>query len=186
MATGRMDLFYMLEETINSMENRRFSEQLMLKKAQKKENRYRELQELIDSTAPEKTFFDILDEWLKVKGYTKLDGSADYALFYKRARITRSTWSNLRVWSADDTGNQPSKETLLKIVLALRLTVQEADQLMSRASNRLNYNDFRDRVIMACMYKKIYAPEDVYEILEYFSYKDGKTRRFKNIYGEAD
>ena len=37
MATGRMDLFYMLEETINSMENRRFSEQLMLKKAQKKE-----------------------------------------------------------------------------------------------------------------------------------------------------
>ena len=91
MATGRMDLFYMLEETINSMENRRFSEQLMLKKAQKKENRYKELQELIDSTAPEKTFFDILDEWLKVKGYTKLDGSADYALFYKRARITRST-----------------------------------------------------------------------------------------------
>ena len=80
----------------------------------------------------------------------------------------------------------PKKETLLKIVIGLRLNPREADQLMEKASNRMNYNDLRDRVIMACMYRNIYDPEDVYEVLEYFAAGDKKKRRFKNIYGEAD
>lgn len=192
--TFSKSILYLMEETLNTIsEGARDGERPVLKKMpetvfgwKEKEKKYEKLQEIVERITPEKTFFDVLDDWLLKKGYGKENGSIDYASFYKHARITKTTWSNLRVWSADATGNMPKKETLLKIVIGLRLNPREADQLMEKASNRMNYNDLRDRVIMACMYRNIYDPEDVYEVLEYFAAGDKKKRRFKNIYGEAD
>lgn len=188
------NIIYLVEEALNNVGgDKKRTEEQIFKNLQKNnydwnryEKKYEKLQEIIDQMVPDKTFFDVLDDWLLKKGYGKSNGSIDYASFYKYARITKTTWSNLRIWSADATGNVPKKETLLKIVIGLHLKPQEADQLMKKASNGLNYNDLRDRVIMACMYKNIYEPEDVYEILEYFATADGKMRRFKNIYGDPD
>lgn len=180
MAQNNQNLYYM-EETLNLLAKKKTED--IFKPNLQLENKYQELKEIIAAFEPKKSFFQVLEEWLYTKKFVKKSGKIDYAGFYEYARISKTTWSHLRIWSEDNTGNQPGKETLLKIVIALKLTVQEADELMGKASNSLNYHDFRDRVIMACMYKKIYVPEDVYEILEYFAQtEDGKKRRFQNIY----
>lgn len=180
MAKDRQKLYYM-EETLNLLAKR--NAEKIFKKNQESDDKYQKISQMVADFEPEKSFFQVLEEWLFEKRFVKKSGKLDYAGFYEYARISKTTWSHLRIWSEDHTGNQPSKETLLKIVIGLKLTPEEANELMTKASNSLNYYDFRDRVIMACMHKNIYAPEDIYEILEYFSKtENGTGRRFQNIY----
>lgn len=107
--------------------------------------------------------------------FVKKNGTLDEAGFYAYARIDKSTWSNLR-WNL----RLPSKETLLKLVFALRLSEEEANVLMKRGSNSLNETDPRDRVILALLDIRCYEIEDVYNVLE--EYGTNGAQPFKNIY----
>lgn len=108
--------------------------------------------------------------------FVKKNGQPDEAGFYAYARIDKSTWSSLR-WNQ----RLPSKETLLKLVIALRLNEEEANELMRRGSNSLNESDPRDRVILALLDIACYEIEDVYDVLE--EYGTNGAQPFKNIYG---
>lgn len=108
--------------------------------------------------------------------FVKKSGLPDEAGFYAYARIDKSTWSSLR-WNL----RLPSKETLLKLVIALRLNEEEANELMRRGSNSLNESDPRDRVILALLDISCYEIEDVYDVLE--EYGTNGAQPFKNIYG---
>ena len=77
----------------------------------------------------------------------------------------------------------PQKETMLKLVIALRLNEADATKLLSKASCSFNDTDLRDMVILACIDVCCYDIETVYDILEEYA-DDGpnRPRRFKNIY----
>lgn len=107
--------------------------------------------------------------------FIKKSGKLDEAGFYTYARIDKNTWSNLR-WGK----TLPKKETLLKLIIALRLNMDEANKLMHKASNSLTDIDPRDRIIMALIDIRCYDIEDVYEILE--DYGKNGAQPFKNIY----
>ena len=104
--------------------------------------------------------------------------SVNEASFYKYARIEKSTWSHIRLGET-----LPQKETMLKLVIALRLNEADATKLLSKASCSFNDTDLRDMVILACIDVCCYDIETVYDILEEYA-DDGpnRPRRFKNIY----
>ena len=107
--------------------------------------------------------------------FTKKNGKLDESGFYIYARIDKTTWSNMR-WNL----RTPSKETLLKLVFALKLDEEEAEELLKRGSNSLNEQDPRDRVVLALIDVRCYEIESVYEVLEEYG-KNG-AEPFKNIY----
>lgn len=107
--------------------------------------------------------------------FIKKSGKLDEAGFYTYARIDKSTWSNIRL----NTKN-PNKETLLKLILALQLNLEEAKALMNKASSSLTDTDPRDRIVMALIDCRCYTPEDIYEIME--EYGQNGAQPFKNIY----
>ncbi|MCI7813053.1 MAG: hypothetical protein SO016_08515 [Lachnospiraceae bacterium] len=107
--------------------------------------------------------------------FVKKNGKLDEAGFYTYAMIDKNTWSNIR-WNK----TVPKKETLLKLIIALKLNRREADELMNKASNSLTDSDPRDRIIMALIDIQCYEIEEVYEILEEYG-KDAE-HPFPNIY----
>ena len=107
--------------------------------------------------------------------FVKKSGKLDEAGFYAYARIDKTTWSNLR-WGL----RVPSKETLLKLVFALRLTEEEANILMAKGHDSLDETDPRDRIVLALLDIGCYDIEEVYEVLE--EYGTNGVHPFKNIY----
>lgn len=107
--------------------------------------------------------------------FVKANGEVNGAKFYTYARIDKSTWSNIR-WNLIT----PNKNTLLKLIIALKLNEEEANVLMRKGSNSLNPKDPRDLVILALIDLKIYDIETVYSVLEVYG-KRG-TVKFENIY----
>jgi len=110
--------------------------------------------------------------------FVKKNGKLDESGFYVYAHIDKTTWSNLR-WGL----RVPSKETLLKLVFALRLNEEDARELMRRGSNSLNEADPRDRVVLALLDISCYDIQLVYEVLE--EYGTNGAQPFKNIYADV-
>lgn len=110
--------------------------------------------------------------------FVKKSGKLDESGFYTYAHIDKTTWSNLR-WGL----RQPSKETLLKLVFALRLNEQDARELMRRGSNSLNEADPRDRIVLALLDISCYDIYLVYEVMEEYGTKGAQP--FKNIYTDV-
>ena len=121
---------------------------------------------------------DYVFRLLPEHGFRLTNGEADWVRFYKYARIEADVWSTF-----SSGAHQPSKETLLKIIIGLRLNEEEACELLSLAGNGFRGDDKRDNVILACMECGYYEVEDVYEILEEYGgvIVNGK-RLFQNIY----
>lgn len=115
---------------------------------------------------------------LRQPRFVKKSGKPDESGFYAYARIDKTTWSNLR-WGL----RIPSKETLLKLVFALRLKEDEARELMTRGSNSLNDSDPRDRIVLALLDIGCYDIESVYDVLE--EYGTNGAHPFKNIYADV-
>lgn len=107
--------------------------------------------------------------------YMRKNGEINEAAFYRDAFIDKSTWSDIR-WGKI----LPNKKTLLKLIIALRLSEDEANELMAMGSNSLNPSDPRDIIILALIDIKCYDVYDVYDVLEEYG-KNGK-RKFENIY----
>jgi len=112
------------------------------------------------------------------RGFRLKNGEADWVRFYKHARIEPDVWSTFCSGT-----HAPSKETLLKIIIGLRLNETEAREFLALAGSGFRSDDRRDRVILACMDCGYYDAEDVYMILEEYggTLVHGK-RLFKNIY----
>lgn len=130
----------------------------------------------------QESFYDFLCKWLERRKWVKKSGKLDEAGFYQYAMIDKNTWSNIR-WNK----GRPSQETLLKLVIGLRLNEQEANELMRKGSGVLNPLDPRDRIILALIDIKCYDIIDVYEVLEeYGKNAADPEKRFANIYSFDD
>ncbi len=121
------------------------------------------------------SLYSFLCEKLRERHFVKKSGLLDEAGFYNYARISSNTWSNIRL------GNGvPSKETLLKLIIALRLSEAEAGKLMELGHNALRFSDPRDRIILALIDIRCYDIYTVYDVLEEYG-KHG-AHPFSNIY----
>ena len=102
------------------------------------------------------------------------------AEFYKYACIDDSTWSDIK-----NNKITPSKKTLLKIIIALKLNHQEAEEMLKKNGKNFDIRDIQDQIILAIIdLWDIYALDvrDVEEILFHYQeiYKD--TKPFECIY----
>ena len=112
--------------------------------------------------------------------YIRKNGEVKEATFYQDARIDKSTWSDIK-WNKIT----PSKKTLLKLILALNLTHEEAEDLLERGKEKFDSDDIQDQIIEAIMIvreKYNLTVQDIEDIL--FVYQDmyAMTNPFNCIY----
>ena len=131
----------------------------------------------------------LLDEYLVANGYVRKNGSIDYPRFYKIAEIPQPSWN--RYFNGTN-GNAPI-ETLLKIVLALRMPTQDAIKFMSSAGSGFYTGNEQDMLILAFIdsdYLGLTEVVDiqnmVFDLLEILreqrSPNDTKNKKNSNIY----
>lgn len=75
----------------------------------------------------------------------KIDDShfKDEVELYKNAGIERQRWSDL----INNKSERPKKDTLFKIALSLKLTIDETDTLLATKGYCINHNLYRDKLI---------------------------------------
>ena len=76
------------------------------------------------------SLYDFLCNQLRRQHFVKKSGLLDEAGFYTYAQISSNTWSNIR-WG---NGN-PSKETLLKLIIALKMDEDDVDDVSDEPVN---------------------------------------------------
>ncbi len=85
---------------------------------------------------------------------------------YDKANISRQYWSKLI-----NKERQPSLETTLKIVFALKLTNQECKYLLKKAGYTLASSSTYALIIRYCIENKIYDLNKVNDLLEEHGFK---------------
>lgn len=111
--------------------------------------------------------------------FLRKSGGVKEATFYQYAYIDKSTWSDMK-WEKIT----PSKKTLLKLILALRLSEEEAVALLAKGKNAFDPEDAQDQVILALveMQSEQYklSVDDMVEILDY--YRANGPKPYDSIY----
>lgn len=122
----------------------------------------RDLRDYLDAKAADKetaTFSEMVLRRIDQMG--KKDAEV-----YKEAGISRSVFSNLR----KDRNYQPSRETALCLMIALRMTLPESEQLMEKAGFALSDDRRFDQIIRFCIMHEIYDFMDI----NYLLYENGE------------
>lgn len=96
------------------------------------------------------TFSEVLIRLAREKGVPPAD-------LYHRAGLTRAHFSKMR----NNKDYQPSKETALVLALALRLSLPEAEQLLSSAGYTLSKSKILDVIVRFCLEEKIYNVDEI-------------------------
>lgn len=86
---------------------------------------------------------------------------------YKKALIDRRLFSKIR----SNKKYMPSKRTVIALCLALELSREDADRLLSSAGYSLSRADDFDLVIAFCIEKKIFDFFDINEALVHFGFE---------------
>ena len=86
---------------------------------------------------------------------------------YKKARIDRRLFSKIR----SNKTYIPAKRTVIALCLALELSREDADNLLSSAGYSLSRADDFDLVIAFCMEKKIFNFFDINDALVHFGFE---------------
>ena len=87
--------------------------------------------------------------------------NASDASVYKAAQVDRRLFSKMVI----DRSYKPAKDTCIAICLALRLTLPETADLLSRAGYTLSHSSKRDVVVEYCINEQIYDLITVNDIL---------------------
>ena len=90
------------------------------------------------------TFLEVILEHLKARDY-------DHTEFYNYANIRAQTWSKMQAEQYI-----PSRDTVSKSILTLKLDVLEAALLMDRAGYTFMWNNQRELAIYFCIANKTY------------------------------
>ncbi len=102
----------------------------------------------------DKTFVDGVLNIIRVKGYKDSD-------VYKAAYIDRRLFSKMMC----DREYRPSKDTAIALAFALKLTTQQANDLLARAGYTLSHSSRRDIILEYFFEEKIYDLVDINEVL---------------------
>jgi hypothetical protein len=104
----------------------------------------------------------------KIKGFRDLlfkfidDKNQDDAEVYKKALLDRRLFSKIR----SNQDYHPNKKTVIALLLALRLELEQSLQLLKAAGYSLSESSVFDLVIVYCVTHKLYDLDKVNEILE--------------------
>lgn len=107
--------------------------------------------------------------------FIKKSGKLDEKKFYDYAYLNKNTWSNIRLNTKGI-----SKDSALKLVIALQLTVEEAEKLIKKASLSMNCNEYPDRIVIALLNIRCYDPRAAAYLIE--ECRQITKPSFKNIY----
>lgn len=102
----------------------------------------------------DKTFVDGVMNIIRVKGYKDSD-------VYKAAYIDRRLFSKIM----SNRQYKPSKDTAVAIAFALKLTTEQANDLLARAGYTLSHSSRRDIILEYFFEEKIYDLVDINEVL---------------------
>lgn len=100
------------------------------------------------------TFVDALMAYIKKKGLRDSE-------VYKAAQIDRRLFSKIM----SDRHYKPSKDTAITLALALRLTLGEATDMLSRAGYVLSHSNKKDIIVEYFFRERIYKLDDINEVL---------------------
>lgn len=124
----------------------------------------------------EKSFEELVLEYIKDldnERYFKKNGNVKTTLFHEDAFVGNDSWATL-------VNNEPcEKETVLRIVMALKLDCVKAHRLLKSTGHFFSENDERDIVLMALMACGEYRPMVIYHVLEH---EKEKNKKIRNIY----
>ena len=104
--------------------------------------------------ATNKTFVDALIVHINKKGLRDSE-------VYKAAQIDRRLFSKIM----SDRQYKPSKDTAIAIALALRLTLGEATDMLSRAGYTFSHSNKKDIIVEYFFRERIYKLDDINEVL---------------------
>lgn len=119
-----------------------------------------ELEDYINKKKNKETFSTKL---LKYIDRSKLSD----AEIYKKAGIDRRHFSKIRC----DKYYQPKKATAIALCMALKLNIEETEELLGMAGYFLSSSDTGDLVVKFCIERGIYDLIEVNEALDYFGQK---------------
>lgn len=80
---------------------------------------------------------------------------------YKSANIDRRLFSKIR----SDSSYHPQKQTILPLLISLRLNISEAEDLLSRAGFAFSPTDTTDVVFRFCIENQIFDLDVVHELI---------------------
>lgn len=95
----------------------------------------------------------------------------NFVKFYTYARISPDVWHTFITKK-----HKASEDTMFKIIFALKLTEDEAEIFLGLGGIAFNPSNDTHKYILACINTKIYDPDEVYEVLEFY--------KVHNIYAE--
>ena len=104
--------------------------------------------------ATNNTFVDALIAHINKKGLRDSE-------VYKAAQIDRRLFSKIM----SDRQYKPSKDTAIAIALALRLTLSEATDMLSRAGYTFSHSNKKDIIVEYFFRERIYKLDDINEVL---------------------
>lgn len=131
---------------------------------------------------PSSTIYEDAIFYIKRLGdsrFLRKNGNVKEATFYQYAYIDKSTWSGMK-WNL----LTPSKKTIFKLALALKLSEAETESLLSKAHQSFDLNDYQEQLIWALIelrngpYKL--DVDGIVEVLEY--YQRNGPKPFDSIY----
>jgi len=86
---------------------------------------------------------------------------------YKRAGLDRRHFSKIR----SQTAYRPQKNTVIALILALKLDVDDAEELLETGGYSLSYSETFDLIIRFCLENGIYNLFQVNEFLDHYRLK---------------
>ena len=86
---------------------------------------------------------------------------------YNRANLSRAVFNKIKqaALNPDERGYKPSKTTALALALALRLSLDETNELLKKAGLALSHSDKGDIIVEYCLLNNIYDIFDVNDLL---------------------
>lgn len=106
------------------------------------------------------TFVDMLIRYINEKGWRD-------SRVYKAAQMDRRLFSKIM----SDRNYRPSKDTVLALVVALELSLKQANDLLSRAGYTLSHSNKRDVIVEYFIREGIFNLSDINEVLYHLDQK---------------
>lgn len=115
---------------------------------------------------------------LPERGFAHKNGNPYHAHFYEHADISADVWDYFR-----KSPDKSSEDTLLKIVIGLRMNEMEAREFLALAGKGFAANNPIHQLILALIDIGCYKPMLVCEVLDFYIKDDPKKYRgYHNIY----
>lgn len=168
-----------IEEFINNRYYPVQSQDIFIKKNKKSDarvsklddNQKKKIDEYLNEIKKPQTQPDFVCDIMPSKGFVYEDGQLNFVKFYTYARISPDVWHTFITKK-----HKASEDTMFKIIFALKLTEDEAEIFLGLGGIAFNPSNDTHKYILACINTKIYDPDEVYEVLEFY--------KVHNIYAE--